>query len=359
MDGSQATLFEIVYSDDSTNQNKNKKGKSAKLKVCKEDLWWEVVEREDSSILNSASYLTVLARRPGFDRGVKPLGKTVQNDAAVLENLFRVHTVEPIHGVNLGGWFIPEIWMNPSFSNYTGLHWAGSLCNVVEYNRTLAEEHMQAHLASWIQESDFEAIAKNGFNSVRVPVGYWNVIPDPHQRFVPGDVRVSLSYLDWVFAMCAKYSLSVLLDLHGAPGSQNGVDHSGCGMAPDWLESKTNTDLTIDAIDAMMQRYGHHEELLGIELVNEPAIEYCRAERLPRLKEFYHRAYSTVRKHSRTAMVVFNELFEECYAAWKDELREPQYYNVVMDLHLYNWQEPYTSEPAAQHIQDAVAFAEV
>ena len=218
---------------------------------------------------------------------------------------------------------------------------------------------MQAHLASWIQESDFQAIAKNGFNSVRVPVGYWNVIPDPHKLFVPGDVRVSLSYLDWVFATCAKYSLSVLLDLHGAPGSQNGVDHSGCGMAPDWLESKTNTDLTIDAIEAMMQRYGHHEELLGIELVNEPAIEYCRAERLPRLKEFYHRAYNIVRKHSRTAMVVFNELFEECYTVWKDELREPLYYNVVMDLHLYNWQEPYTSEPAAQHIQDAAAFAEV
>ncbi len=218
---------------------------------------------------------------------------------------------------------------------------------------------MQAHLASWIQESDFRAIAKNGFNSVRVPVGYWNVIPDPHERFVPGDVRVSLSYLDWVFAMCAKYSLSVLLDLHGAPGSQNGVDHSGCGMAPDWLESKTNTDLTIEAIEAMMQRYGHHEALLGMELVNEPAIEYCRAPLFPRLKDFYHRAYHTVRKYSRTAMVVFNELFEECYAVWKDELQEPKYYNVVMDLHLYNWQEPYTSEPAAQHIQDAVAFAEV
>ena len=128
VDGSEATQFEIVYSDDSTNQNKNKKGKSAKLKVCREDLWWEVVEREDSSILESASYLTVLARRPGLDRGVKPLGKTAQNDAAALENLFRVHTVEPIRGVNLGGWFIPEIWMNPSFSNYTGLHWAGSLC---------------------------------------------------------------------------------------------------------------------------------------------------------------------------------------------------------------------------------------
>lgn len=42
--------------------------------------------------------------------------------------LFRIEVVEPVRGVNLGGSFIPEIWMNPSFSNYTGLHWAGSLC---------------------------------------------------------------------------------------------------------------------------------------------------------------------------------------------------------------------------------------
>jgi hypothetical protein len=43
-------------------------------------------------------------------------------------SVFRLYQPYQIRGVNLGGWFIPEIWMNPSFSNYTGLHWAGSLC---------------------------------------------------------------------------------------------------------------------------------------------------------------------------------------------------------------------------------------
>ena len=42
--------------------------------------------------------------------------------------LFRLEVVDEVRGVNLGGWFIPEIWMTPSFSNYTGLGWAGSLC---------------------------------------------------------------------------------------------------------------------------------------------------------------------------------------------------------------------------------------
>jgi len=126
VDGIHATQFEVVFSDDSPNQTK--KGKSAKLKVCKEDLWWEVVEQKNVNTVDSASYLTVLARRPVLDRKVIPLDRSVPSENVALEGLFRVRIVEPIHGVNLGGWFIPEIWMNPSFSNYTGLHWAGSLC---------------------------------------------------------------------------------------------------------------------------------------------------------------------------------------------------------------------------------------
>jgi hypothetical protein len=30
-----------------------------------------------------------------------------------------------------GGWFIPEVWMRPSFFRDTGLGWGGSLCALV------------------------------------------------------------------------------------------------------------------------------------------------------------------------------------------------------------------------------------
>ena len=38
-------------------------------------------------------------------------------------------------------------------------------------------------------------------------------------------------------------------------------------------------------------------------------------------------------------------------------MREPEYYNVVMDWHLYNWQAPYTDESRNRHITDAVAWS--
>lgn len=214
---------------------------------------------------------------------------------------------------------------------------------------------MDKHLATWITEDDFREIAADGFNSVRLPVGYWNVIPDPSGLFVPEDVRDSLKYVDFAFQMADKYDLTVLVDLHGTPGSQNGVDHSGCSLGANWLEDPHNVDLTLKTIEAIAARYGHHKRLVGIELANEPAEKYCLTQ-MDAIVDFYARAYKIVRHHSRTALVVFNELYEGCYDAWQERLLEPEYYNVVIDLHLYNWQEPYTSQSAAQHVRNAAAW---
>ena len=48
-----------------------------------------------------------------------------------------------------------------------------------------------------------------GFNSIRLPVGYWNIIDDPKKLFAPADYRISLNKIDWCFDMAEKYGLSV------------------------------------------------------------------------------------------------------------------------------------------------------
>lgn len=48
---------------------------------------------------------------------------------------FDVIKVPKLRGVNLGGWFIPEVWMASEFFNGTGLGWGGSLCAMVNYSR--------------------------------------------------------------------------------------------------------------------------------------------------------------------------------------------------------------------------------
>jgi hypothetical protein len=85
----------------------------------------------------------------------------------------------------------------------------------VAYENKTAETVMLNHLQNWIQEKDLQEISSLGFTSVRVPVGYWNIVEDPYHLFVPMNLSVSDYYLDWLFQTTAKYNLSILLDLHG------------------------------------------------------------------------------------------------------------------------------------------------
>ena len=121
-----------------------------------------------------------------------------------------------------GGWFIPEVWMRPSFYRDTGLGWGGSLCAMVslfslyslshsyvmpfqtKFNESLAEERIKDSLATWVTENDFQQIHQLGFNSIRLPIGYWNVMIDPYNLFVPRNYKDSLHYIDWCFDMADK-----------------------------------------------------------------------------------------------------------------------------------------------------------
>eukprot|EP01039_Chlorochromonas_danica_P011177 gene11177-12462_t len=276
-------------------------------------------------------------------------------DNAYQPFLFSIQPAPRIQGVNLGGWFIPEVWMNPSFFAGSGLGWSGSLCAMVNASRAVAEHRMEKHLLAWVTADDFREIARQGYNSIRLPLGYWNVLDDPYDLFVPADSSQSLRLLDWAFAMAERHNLSILLDLHGAPGSQNGQDHSGCNRPPHWSK-KANQELSLRAIEIMAKRFGQRKAFLGIELLNEPSQLYSDNKHED-LVAFYQNAYEVVRKHSRHGLVVFNEMYEANYKKYAEDLQEPQFYNVVMDLHLYNWQEPHTSESVDLHIRDARSWS--
>lgn len=76
---------------------------------------------------------------------------------------------------------------------------------MVSWNRSVTEDRMAQQLQSWMSEADFSEIAARGFNSVRLPVGYWNIIHDPYQAFAPANVSLSLQYIDWAFDMVCTF----------------------------------------------------------------------------------------------------------------------------------------------------------
>jgi glucan 1,3-beta-glucosidase len=118
---------------------------------------------------------------------------------------------EKVRGVNLGGWFVLEPWITPSLFDAIGGgavdEW--TFCSVL--GAAEAENRLQAHWSSWITQSDFNAMAAAGLNHVRIPIGYWSVIPNPGEPFVQGAYDYLGQALNWADAVGIK----VMIDLHG------------------------------------------------------------------------------------------------------------------------------------------------
>jgi glucan 1,3-beta-glucosidase len=55
-------------------------------------------------------------------------------------------------------------------------------------------------------------------NHVRIPIGYWAYDIAPHEPFINGQHDYLLKAISWA----QTYNIKVIVDLHGAPGSQNG-----------------------------------------------------------------------------------------------------------------------------------------
>ena len=130
------------------------------------------------------------------------------------------------------------------------------------------------------------------------------------------------------------------------------MDHSGCNFYSKFAD-EGNIDFTLVVITEMMRKYGHYSNFYGIELLNEPSTDLTYNDH-SLLVSYYQQAYEIIRSYHPTCYIVINELYEKAYRKWANDLQEPQYYNVIMDYHLYNWQDPYTYQTAEQHIENAL-----
>ncbi|KAI8082810.1 glycoside hydrolase superfamily [Halteromyces radiatus] len=97
---------------------------------------------------------------------------------------------------------------------------------------TKARQVLEHHYETFITEADFARIRQMGFNHVRIPIGHWAIRPSSQEPFVP---HVAWTYLLRGIQWARKYGLRVMIELHTAPGSQNGWNHSGRSGDIRWL----------------------------------------------------------------------------------------------------------------------------
>ena len=170
-------------------------------------------------------------------------------------------------GVNLGGWFVEEMWMMgwetqpPAGSSLGEVKDHVSLWRTVE--KRLGTDEMRrvrtATRSAWMANADFAKIRQAGMNCVRLPFTY-DLLNEPD----------GFATLDRALNMAKANGLYVILDLHGAPGRQSPNDHTG--------ETGVNALFTNPAYAAqgallwkkIAARYKNRPEVAGYDLLNEP-----------------------------------------------------------------------------------------
>ena len=228
--------------------------------------------------------------------------------------------MEKIKGVNLGGWLVLEKWITPSL--FKGTHASDETAFCEELGERTAGI-IDTHRKSFVAEDDILWLKERGITALRVPV--------PHWIFGGAELYVGAGkYLDWIMDTALRHKLSVLIDLHAAPGSQNGKDHSAKAGTVEWHTGAGNITRTLEVVERLAERYCKYPNLLGIELLNEPSAK------IPRdiLTEYFRLGYERVRKYCNSDIaVVISDAFNPL--EWQEVLTDEYYQNVWLDTHLY------------------------
>ena len=262
-----------------------------------------------------------------------------------------------IRGINAGNYFLQEGWISPfalePLTNEDGTYVKDKDGNI-QYpefsqedflnglleNPNCGEENIDERLDyyydAWWSENDFKIIKDVGFNTIRLPFYWRNILNDDFSR---KSEEVAFEYLDWFIENCKNNGLYVILDLHGAPGSQNGYEHSGNNNKnPELWSNVEYMDATNDLWDYVSTHYNDTRKdlsyyIIAYDLLNEPTETYgSRTTKV--CHDFFDRLYDTIRENGDNHVISM----EGCWDF--SVLPNPDKYgweNVIYQYHIYNW----------------------
>lgn len=251
-----------------------------------------------------------------------------------------------IKGVNLGNWLVLEKWMSPAL--FEGTTAEDEYYLPTQLSSEAYEARIKIHRSEYITERDFVTIKSMGMESVRIPVPY----------FIFGDRKPfigCIEELDKAFNWAEKYGLTILIDLHTVPLSQNGFDNGGISGVCKWAQNPDEVEFALSVLERLAKRYGNRKGLFGIQPLNEPITEnmwetmdiqnrYAPADQemakgsapitMKFLRQFYLDAYDRISAYMpKDKYVVIHDGFE--LMEWKDFMQEEKYSNVILDTHQY------------------------
>ncbi len=230
-----------------------------------------------------------------------------------------------LRGTNAGGWLVQESWMNPTN--------AGDQKTMMEtfknrFGESVRDELIAVYEDNYWTTQDFDNCAAMGMSVIRLPFTYMNLVDD--NRNLKAD---AFKRLDWFVENCSRRGIYVILDMHGAFGSQNGQDHSGevnDGYQLYW--NSANREKTIWLWEKIAEHFKGNPAVAAYDLLNEPGIKAGATYSLQ--WDFYNEIYNRIRTVDPDHII----MMESCWDA--GNLPHPNTYgwtNVVYQYHYYPW----------------------
>jgi hypothetical protein len=166
------------------------------------------------------------------------------------------------------------------------------------FGKEEAEELMDVYRSQWIKENDFDIIKSFGMNTIRLPFDYKLLMNSDTKPFqLKSD---AWEWLDLAIKIAKDKGLYVILDMHGAPGRQSGMDHSGrVGYNKLW-SIKNFQEQTTWLWKEISKRYKNEPTVAAYDLLNEP---WGSNEK--DLKKIVLKIYREIRKNKDNHLVIF------------------------------------------------------
>lgn len=194
-------------------------------------------------------------------------------------------------GINLGGWISQSLDYSEDYYN------------------------------TFITEKDIQSIAGMGFDHIRVPVDY-QVIQTDDGAFIES----GLKHIDDCISWAEKYSLHMILDLHKTAGYAFDEQENSSGFFTDIAYQ----DQFIELWKFLAKRYGHREDILAFEILNE-IVDSSMAQKW---NEIAKRCITEIRSIAPTIKILLGGVNYNSVNAIK-LLDDPVDENIVYNFHCY------------------------
>ncbi|KAJ1909347.1 hypothetical protein H4219_006416 [Mycoemilia scoparia] len=242
-----------------------------------------------------------------------------------------------MRGVNLGGWLVLEPWITPDlFQQFVSKPASEQAVDEYTFCQKLGQQECKSQLTkhwdTWVTRQDIEKLASYGLTHLRIPIGHWAYSADAFEPYVQGQAE----YMEKAIGWAQEFGLKVIMDLHGAPGSQNGFDNSGRKGEVHFMDNQNSVDRVLESLRKMSTVAAKYPETVShVQVLNEPA---NWALNVTRIFELYDKAYEIIKNTSPQTKMMVHDAFLPPEQV-KQLINNKQWKKddgVVLDTHTYH-----------------------